>query len=151
MFAALACRSSVRLVPYVCGLRPGVFARPHADAGLESLSSVSRKSRTRFADAWRHGCNGYKIRFILPWPERKTAGQVKSLCIRTAGERNVDRRIIQKYYRNRPGTGLWGRRIHFTFVAELRAQARDAIIGEASYRLDSRLSIHAFAGLAGGA
>ena len=95
--------------------------------------------------------------FIIPWSEGMTASETSRLYIRTADEQDVDR--LAEYFAALSYSSRHNRfmgavsnfsRIafdclvrnrkpdRFTLIAEVRHDAREAVIGEASYAVESR-------------
>jgi RimJ/RimL family protein N-acetyltransferase len=102
--------------------------------------------------------------FIIPWSEGMTGNGTSRLHIRTAAERDVDR--LAEYFgalsypsRHNRFMGLVSNfsriafdcLVHdrkpnrFTLIAEMRHDAREAVIGEASYAVESHSGLGEFA------
>ncbi len=101
--------------------------------------------------------------FIIPWSEGMTATETSRLYIRTADEQDVDR-LTEHFtalsysarYNRFMGTVSNLSRIafdclmnrkpdRFTLIAEVRHEAQEAVIGEASYAVESRTGLGEFA------
>jgi RimJ/RimL family protein N-acetyltransferase len=101
--------------------------------------------------------------FIIPWSEGMTAGEISRLYIRTADERDIAR-LTEHFaalsypsrYNRFMGTVSNLSKIafdclvnrkpdRFTLIAEVRHEAQEAVIGEASYAVESRTGLGEFA------
>ena len=101
--------------------------------------------------------------FIIPWSEGMTATETSRLYIRTADEQDVDR-LTEHFtalsysarYNRFMGTVSNLSRIafdclmnrkpdRFTLIAEVRHEAQETVIGEASYAVESRTGLGEFA------
>ena len=102
--------------------------------------------------------------FIIPWSEGMTASETSRLYIRTAGERDVDRlaehfaalSYSSRHHRFMGAVSNFSKIAcdflvqnrkpdRFTLVAEVHHEAREAVIGEASYAFESRSGLGEFA------
>ena len=102
--------------------------------------------------------------FIIPWSEGMTASETSRLYIRTADEQDVDR--LAEYFAALSYSSRYNRfmgavsnfsRIafdclvrnrkpdRFTLIAEVRHDASEAVIGEASYAVESHTGLGEFA------
>lgn len=102
--------------------------------------------------------------FLIPWSEGMTASETSRLHIRTADERDVDR--LTKHFAALSNSSRYNRFMgtvsnlskiafdclvrnrkpdHFTLIAEVRHEAQEAVIGEASYAVQSRSGLGEFA------
>jgi hypothetical protein len=144
-----ACRSDTHIVTSLktersARPRPSDIARPHADVGRKALSGVLRRSGIRFAGASCHGCNGDRMRFVISWPEGTIAAHAASLLHTHRGRTGSRSASDERRSQSSGTTDVWGSNVsklairllvhdreadHFTLVAELRAEARNAISG----------------------
>jgi RimJ/RimL family protein N-acetyltransferase len=102
--------------------------------------------------------------FIIPWSEGMTASETSRLYIRTAAEQDVDR--LAEYFAALSYSSRHNRFMgavsnfskvafdclvrnrkpdRFTLIAEVRHDAREAVIGEASYAVESHSGLGEFA------
>ena len=102
--------------------------------------------------------------FIIPWSEGMTASETSRLYIRTAAERDVDR--LAEYFAALSYSSRYNRFMgavsnfskiafdclvynrkpdRFTLIAEVRHDAREAVIGETSYAVERHTGLGEFA------
>jgi len=157
--ASRTCRGRVA----VCPARIPDARRYKTDTGICASECRQPRRRRATADAAAVTTKG-RLMFIIPWSEGAAANGASRLHIRTATERDVDglaehfgRLSCPSRYNRFMGAVSNFSRIafdclvqnrradRFTLIAEVQHEAREAVIGEASYAVEGRTGLGEFA------